>query len=81
MENSWTRTRKRRSSIFRYGAKETIIAEDSSVMMEDIFDDLNLDGHQTSTTYPKSVEGEREELEVAATKEVIVDIPQRRHTS
>lgn len=50
-------------------------------MMEDIFDDLNLDGHQTSTTYPKSVEGEREELEVAATKEVIVDIPQRRHTS
>lgn len=36
------------------GIRELIIAEDSSPFMEDIFGDLHLEGHQTSTASPEA---------------------------
>lgn len=56
-------------------ATETITVEDLMVTIEDIFEDLNLDG-QTNTACPEAVKGERVELEATVTEEAAVDIGQ-----
>lgn len=58
-------------SLRTMGVREPTVAEDPSPTMDVIFRDLNPDGHEISIVSPEAAEGEREELGLVATKEVI----------
>lgn len=60
------------------GAREPIMVEDPSPIMEDISGDLYLEGHQTSAASLEATKEEKVAVEVTAAEEVTIDKGQNR---